>query len=195
MAAATAGRVNGGSAMGYLQDRWDTRAASRGLADTRPPVTVEVTRSIDIAAPAAATWELLQDIRNGPLVDPTIVRSYLEPGSTEGLVGERTCTVRDDGTGQLSTYVSELVELVPGYRAVVRPDPDDGRRTSLIVTGDETTSCAVLQASQTCAPSLADYLSRALIAYLDDYLARARTHLEAGWRPAAETPGPVGPDV
>jgi len=85
------------------------------MTSSMRPGSVRVQGSVPVPFAPETVEDLLYPAENAPLLDPTLARGYRVPGTPAG-VGEQQAFVGLDGT----TTVIEIVEHIPGRRAVVR---------------------------------------------------------------------------
>ena len=81
---------------------------------------VTVCASTRLAEDPERVWDFLVSPESAYLADPAVVHAFYVPGTPSGEVGEQQCIIRDEGDGQRSATLIEVVELQRPVRLVTR---------------------------------------------------------------------------
>lgn len=146
--------------------------------------TVDVVRFIEIAGEPEVVWALICDPDAAVLLNERVVRCSRDPSTPRGQVGERhTSTVIVPPTGRLIEVTTEVVEFEPCQRVVTVTVPDDGSRTTYLLTGDANRTMLAIRYEASPSWLSARMLRSSVTSTFDHFLMRVRDVIEDGWQP------------
>jgi hypothetical protein len=146
--------------------------------------TVNIVRMIEIAGEAEDVWALICDPDAAVLLNERVVRCSRDPSTPRGQVGERhTSTVLVPPTGRLIEMTTEVIEIEPCQRVVTATVPDDGSRTTYLLTGHANRTMLAIRYEASPSWFSAKMLRPAVTSTFDHFLGRVRDVIEDGWQP------------